>query len=128
MALHSEEDLFPSEELGIPAHNHLIDLCSGNVLGQKGEEIVWHTYSSSLAPSKLVEDYQHKVGKLGFEPKGEGGLWRFQKESKTSGLTPPKVSRVLEIAPIEHYEGPTCEKQAPPQAKSIVEFSTLYKR
>src|SRR5205809_5528115 len=77
---YSKEPTYDSWGLGIPLHDEMKHLCGGNVLGQHGEEIIWEDYTSGLSPAQLVADYQKKLGKEHFEPKGEGGTWRFPRK------------------------------------------------
>src|SRR5262249_27126599 len=94
----TSEALFPSEELGIPFHKELKDLCSGNVLSQNGDEIVWHVFSSPEPLSEIIKDYQHKLGKEGSEEKDlKGWIWRFEKEGPSSISNPSEIGRVLFI-------------------------------
>jgi hypothetical protein len=126
---HSEEALFPSEELGIPLHKELKDLCRGNVLSENGKEIVWHVFTSRQPFQEIIKDYQHKLGKEGSEEKGLGWIWRFEKESSSSVSNSSEIVRVLFIMSIAGYKpNSSCDKKPPSQTLSLVEFSNLYKR
>jgi len=114
---------------GIPLHTKLNTLCEGNALGVNGDEITWQSFSSELAPAELLNDYQNKLGKEGFEIKGQGGTWKSKEQKVELPMSSPEVSRTLVISPVQEYQAHGCyDKKPPKKAQSVLEFSAFYRR
>lgn len=117
---HSEVAPSLSERFGFPIQSGMVELCSGNVLGTDGSEIVWSIFTSTQSPSRLVKGYQDKLDAEGFSQTATGGIWR---SSGTSS------ERILEISPASAFHSKTsCPKKITRGTNSIVETSVMMKK
>ena len=89
-------------------------LCSQSVLGQNGEEILWHSYATKDKPARVA------------------GFYRKEKNAKTdkaddTALTLRRGDSVLDVfSPTAHY--PQCDVKPDPRERTVIVVSRMLRR
>jgi hypothetical protein len=102
-------------DYGFPGAPGLTHLCGQRVYRGSGTHLSWDAFAATAPPAELLEHYQAKLGKRGFDADGVGGTWRVPERE------PQRTLQVL--APTSPSPHTSCGKRPGADAKSVLLLS-----